>query len=39
MNRLSRLLDKIPEKLGAVMGWCCLQVWRALQCEEVKEWR
>jgi hypothetical protein len=36
---LSRLLDKIPESLGAVMGWACLQIWKAFGVEEVKGWK
>ena len=36
---LSRLLDKIPESLGAALGWCALKIWKACRIEEVKEWK
>jgi len=39
MRRLSRLIDRVPESLGAVMGWCAVKIFQALMIEEVKEWK
>jgi len=39
MTLLSRILDRVPESLGAVMGWCALKILKACRIEEVKEWK
>ncbi len=39
MTLLSRILDRVPQKLGAALGWLCLQAWKALKIEEVEEWK
>jgi hypothetical protein len=36
---LSRILDRVPESLGAALGWCALKIWKACRIEEVKEWK
>jgi hypothetical protein len=36
---LSHILDKIPESLGAALGWCALKIWKVCRIEEVKEWK
>jgi hypothetical protein len=30
---LSRILDRIPESLGAALGWACLQAWKVFDKE------
>jgi hypothetical protein len=39
MTLLSRILDKIPESLGAALGWMAVKVLAACRIEEVKEWK